>query len=141
LRKGEKMVAKRILILTNDPGDGKDIAIRLSQEGYSAQAFRPDSRQLPGPGTSKPDLVIVYFSPHMQWALDLAHAPLGMRGVPILVVSALSLSQLEGPLRILPIVSGVLFTPYSRASLLDAVERVLRDPASDPVDLAGVNAS
>ena len=112
---------KKILVLAQDPREGDEIALRLTRGGYSAQTVRPENRELPAPGGARPDLVIVYFSSETQWALDLARAPEGISNVPILVVSALGHSRLEGPLRVLPIVSCVLFRPYSAANFLSAV--------------------
>lgn len=120
---------KRILVLTQDPREGDEIALRLSRNGYSARAVRPENRELPVPGAVTPDLVIVYFSSETHWALDLAHAPEGMTHVPILVVSALGHSRLEGPLRVLPIVSSVLFRPYSADNFLSVVHGALALPA------------
>jgi DNA-binding response OmpR family regulator len=118
------MATKRILVVADDPADGETFALELSREGYVA----PHAHILDLPHlkmTPTPDLIAVCFSSRPERALGLAQALKEMKGVAILVVSALRLSQLEGPLRVLPIVSAVLFKPYSLASLLETVEGAL----------------
>jgi DNA-binding response OmpR family regulator len=129
------MATKRILVLADDPADGETLALELSQEGYGAP--RADILDLPHLRmTPTPDLIAVCFSSRLERALELAQALKEMKGVAILVVSALGLSQLEGPLRVLPIVSAVLFKPYSLASLLETLEGVLAASASGTTYLA-----
>jgi hypothetical protein len=131
------MAMKRILVLADDPRDGEDVAQDLFRAGYLAPSV--DYRDLPHLILCKPDLVVVCFSFSLERSQDLAHASAGMKGVPILVVSALRLSQLEAPLRILPIVSGVLFKPYSNENLSNAVREATSGPAilMNPVPLQG----
>lgn len=122
------MEAQRILVHSDDPTDGRNLALELFRAGYLAlSAGAGDLSDLIMP---KPDLLIVSLSPRLEHPLDLAQVSREMQCVPLVVVSALGLSQLEGPLQLLPIVSAVLFRPYSQARLLEAVEGALAAPAA-----------
>lgn len=125
------MKRKRIGVLSDVISRASDLAAELAQEGYLAEFRHVVSGHPPEPFSPQPHLLIASFSSGAEGSLDLARSLQRWKGVPTIVVSALTLSRLEGPLHALPIVHSVLFEPYSKASLLGVVEDALTPHARE----------